>query len=102
MLESIFTSVVGWTGMVGTVVLALVSYVGKKYLIPYLVVAKRRQYAFWIAAIADEVTDDLKARYPNNEWVNHLDAAIDRLIGVCDIKQVIAKRAVHAAVARKK
>ena len=102
MFESIFTSVVGWTGMVGSVILMVVGYIGKKYLIPYLVVAKRRQYAIWIAAIADELTDDLKARYPNNEWIHKLDAAVDRLMDVCDIKKVIAKRAVSAAVARKK
>ncbi len=102
MLESIFTSVVGWTGMVGSVILMVVGYLGRKYLIPYLLVAKRREYAIWIAAIADELTDDLKARYPNNGWVNNLDAAIDKLMDICDISKVIAKRAVNAAVARKK
>ena len=102
MLETIFTSVAGWFGMVGTVILTLVGYIGKKYLIPYLVVAKRRQYAVWIAAIADEVTDDLRNRYPNNEWIVHLDAAVDRLIDVCDIEQKIARRAVNAAFGRKK
>jgi len=102
MLETIFTSVVGWTGMIGSIILLLVSHLCKKYLIPYLVIAKRREYARWIAAIADEVTDDLRARYPDNEWLGHLDNAIDRIIEICDIGPDIARRAAQAAVTRKK
>jgi len=102
MLETIFTSVVGWTGAIGSIILLLVTHLCKKYLIPFLVVATRRQYAVYIAAIADDVTDDLRARYPDNEWLAHLDDAVDRIIEVCEISPVIARRAAQAAVARKK
>ena len=90
------------TGVIGSILLLLVSYVGKRYLVPFLVVARRKQYATYIAVIADEVTDDLKARYPNNEWLGHLDSAVDRLIEVCDVDPRVAKRATNAAVGRKK
>jgi len=102
MFESIFTSVVGWTGMVGSVILLLVGHLCKKYLIPYLQIAKHREYARWIAAIADEVTDDLRARYPENEWLVHLDEAVDKIIEVCQISEEIARRSARAAVSRKK
>lgn len=98
----LLTSLADSTGVIGSILLLLVSYVGKKYLIPFLLVAKRKQYASYIAVIADEVTDDLRARYPNNEWLQRLDAAVDRLMEICDIKREIAKRATHAAVGRKK
>jgi len=83
MIESILTNIVSLTGMVGTVLMALVGYLGKRYLIPYLLVAKRREYAVWIAKIADEVTDDLKLRYPSNSWIGHLDDAVDKLMDIC-------------------
>lgn len=102
MFETILTNIAGWLGIVGTAFLALVGYIGKKYLVPYLLVAKRREYAVWIAAIADELTDDLRSRYPNSEWVVHIDQAVDKLMQVCDIPKAIARRAANAAVARKK
>lgn len=101
MIESILTNIVGLTGMVGTVLMALVGYLGKRYLVPYLLFAKRRAYAEWIAIIADEVTDDLKQRYPTNSWLGHLDDAVDKLMDLCDIDKVVARRAVNAAAGRK-
>lgn len=101
MFENIVTNVVAWTGLIGTVILLLVTRFTKKYLIPFLLVGKRREYARWIAFIADEVTDDLRARYPENEWLKHLDEAIDRIIDLCEIDRDIAGRAAQAAVSRK-
>jgi len=102
MLETLLTNAVAWTGAVGSVILLLVGYFARKYLVPLLRVAKHQKYAKWIAGIADEVTDDLRARYPDNEWLVHLDEAIDKIIEVCDISPQIARRAAQAAVTRKK
>jgi len=102
MLESILTNALAWTGLVGSVILLVVGRLTKKYLLPYLVIGRRREYARWIALIADEVTDDLRARYPENEWLKHLDEAVDKVIELCQISAQVARRATNAALARKK
>ena len=102
MLETLLTNGLAWGGMIGSVILILVAHVCRKYLIPFLVIGKRRKYAKWIAGIADEVTDDLRARYPENEWLVHLDEAVDKIIEVCQISGEIARRSARAAVSRKK
>ena len=78
-----------------------ITYLTKQYLVPLLRVEKRRRYASWIAAIADELTDDLKAKYPQKKWVSELDSAVDKIIEVCGIDREIATRAISAAAARK-
>ncbi len=80
----------------------ITAYLTKKYLVPLMQVEKRRRYATWIAAIADEVTDDLRARYPGHSWLERLDEAVDRVIVICGIEPDIAGRAVRASVSRKK
>ena len=90
-----------WLGLLGSVGLLLASHVAKKYVIPYLSVGKREQYARYIAIIADEVTDDLKSKYPDDQWLKHLDEAIDALIAICEISPEVAKRAINASVTRK-
>lgn len=102
MLETLLTNGLAWGGMIGSVILILVAHVTRKYLIPFLVIGKRREYARWIAAIADEVTDDLRARYPENEWLAHLDEAVDKIIDICGISSQIGRRAAQAALSRKK
>jgi hypothetical protein len=102
MLETLLTNGLAWGGMIGSVILILVGHLTKKYLIPFLVIGKRRKYAKWIAGIADEVTDDLRARYPENEWLEHLDEAVDKIIEICQISTQIGRRAAQAAVSRKK
>jgi hypothetical protein len=90
-----------WLGLLGSVGLLLVGHVAKKYIIPFLSVGNRKQYATYIATIADEVTDDLRSKYPDKEWLQHLDEAIDALISICGISEDIARRAINASVARK-
>lgn len=102
MLEMLLTNAVAWTGAVGSIILLLVGYLTRKYLVPLLQVARHRKYAKWIAGIADEVTDDLRQRYPENTWLEHLDEAVDKIIEICDISSQIAHRATRAALARKK
>ncbi len=90
-----------WLGMLGSVGLMAAGYVVRKYLIPFLSVGKRRKYAEYIGGIADELTDELRARYPEKEWLTHLDEATDQLIRICGVSAEISRRAVLAASARK-
>ncbi len=79
----------------------LVAFVGKNYLLPLLKVERSRRFARWIALLADEITDDLVARYPDNGWVKFIDEAVDSLMEICGISQEIAGRAINSALARK-
>jgi len=78
-----------------------VVFVGKNYLLPFLSIEKNRRYARWIAHLADEITDDLMARYPNNKWVKFIDESVDKLMEICGIDKEVAKRAVNSALKRK-
>lgn len=93
-----FLTIVGGTG---TVLLAVIGWVTKKYLVPYLKVESRRKYAKYIALIADEITDELRAKYPNQSWAKYIDEAVDKIIKICGIDTEIARRAVMAAINRK-
>ena len=88
-------------GGIWAAVAFVIAFLAKRYLVPLVQVEKHRRYACWIAAIADELTDDLKARYPDRRWVEKLDEAVDRMIEICGIEKEIAKRALSAAAARK-
>ena len=88
-------------GGVTSALTAVIGWVGLKYLAPLLQVGKRRQYAQWIALIADEVTDALVARYPNNRWVERINEAVDDLCNATGINTDISRRAVDAALSRK-
>jgi hypothetical protein len=90
-----------WLGVLGSIGLIMAGHVIKKYVIPFLSAGKRQQYAKYIAMIADEVTDDLRRKYPEKEWLRHLDEAIDRLIAICGISPEVARRAINASVSRK-
>ncbi|HOP06019.1 MAG TPA: hypothetical protein PLF13_01875 [candidate division Zixibacteria bacterium] len=100
-MESFLTSSSSWLGLLGSIGLMLASQLATRYVIPFLKIGKRQQYAGYIATIADEVTDDLRTRYPDKDWLAHLDEAIDSLISICGISSEIAQRAVSAAVGRK-
>ena len=79
----------------------VIAYLAKKYLVPLLKIERHRRYARWIAAIADELTDDLRIKYPGNDWIKKLDEAVDRIMEICGIEKEIAARAIQAAVSRK-
>ena len=100
-MDNVFTQAGSWFGLLGSVGLSLVAFLANKYVIPWLRVGKRQQYAEYIATIADDITDDLRLKYPDKSWLEHLDEAIDQLIAICDIESEIAKRAINAAAARK-
>ena len=100
-IEFLANNILGLAGGMGTVFLALVAWVAKKYLVPFLVVEKRMRYARYIASIADEITDDLVRKYPDKEWVVYFDEAVDKIISVCGIDTEGAARAISAALTRK-
>ncbi len=100
-MENLLSQPLSWLGVLGSVGLLLAGHVAKKYIIPFLSAGSRQQYARYIAMIADEVTDDLKRKYPEKEWLRHLDEAIDTLISICEISPEVARRAINASVARK-
>ncbi|MEZ5360142.1 MAG: hypothetical protein R3F48_15100 [Candidatus Zixiibacteriota bacterium] len=88
-------------GGLGSVLGVFISYAANKYIAPLLQVEKNRRYANWISAIADEVTDDLRLKYPNNRWLEELDRAVDKIIDICGIERDVADRAIRAAAGRK-
>jgi len=100
-LQAILGDTSSWLGLLSTVGLTLLTYLANKYLIPFLQVGRRQHYAEYIAAIADDVTDDLRLKYSDNVSLTHLDDAVDSLIDICGISTDIARRAVNAAAARK-
>ena len=67
-MDSILLSAANWLGLIGTISLTLVTYLAKKFLVPFLKIGNRTRHAQYISVIADDITDDLRARYPDNEW----------------------------------
>ena len=100
-MEALLFQPQSWLGILGSVGLVLVSHVARKYVIPFLAAGKRQRYAEFIAMIADDLTDELRKKYPDKQWLQHLDEAVDLLISVCDVGQEVARRAINAAAARK-
>lgn len=91
----------GLFNLLGSIGLMLAGYISNRYLIPFLAIGRRSRYAELITRIADEVTDELRTKYPERQWLAHLDEAIDSLIEILGISQKIALRAVRASAARK-
>ena len=77
-MESFLFQPQSWLGILGSVGLVLAGHIANKYVIPYLKIGKRQQYAQYIAVIADEVTNDLKEKYPEKDWIKHIDEAVDK------------------------
>ena len=101
LLEFVAHNIIGLAGGVGALFMAILAYLAKTYLVPFLELEHRRRYAVYIATMADEITDDLVRRYPDKEWLKYLDEAVDKIIDVCNIDREIAERAASAALARK-
>ena len=100
-MDSIAISGSSWLGLLGSLGLMLASYLAKRYVIPFLQVGKRQQFAQYITVIADEVLDELRLKYPDRQWLTHLDEAIRKLAEICGIAPDIAERAIRASAARK-
>lgn len=99
-METIFADN-GWLNILGSVALTLAGFVANKYIIPFLNVGRRKKYAEYIAAIAEEAIDELRTKYPDKTWLEHLQEAIEVVISITAIDADIAARAVKAAAARR-
>jgi hypothetical protein len=93
--------VIGLLGGIWGIVGIVAAFLAKAYLVPFLKIEKNRRYAEWIARIADDLTDDLKHRYPEEEWAQRLDELVDKIMEVCSISEETARRALAAATAWK-
>ena len=85
----------------GVLFLLLLGWAVKKYLIPYLNTEQRKKMAEYILLIADEVTDELAAKYPKHELAKWLDQAVDEIIKITGVSEEVAGRAIQAALTRK-
>lgn len=82
--------------------IVLLGIVIKRYVIPLIKDADALQIAHRVAIIADDVTDHLKIKYPNKNWADWLDKAVDKIVEVLGVKPEVAERAAMAAIERKK
>jgi uncharacterized membrane protein len=85
----------------GALFLLLLGWVVKKYLIPFLDTELKKKMAEYVLLIADEVTDQLVAKYPQNELFRWLDQAVDKIMEITGVSNEVATRALEAALARK-
>jgi hypothetical protein len=106
MLITIFSSFAAWMTQntleaLGAILLLLLGWVIKKYLIPFLNTELKRKMAEYVLLIADEVTDQLVAKYPKNELLKWLDQAVDKIMEITGVSKEVATRAAQAALFRK-
>ncbi len=85
----------------GAVLLLIVGWAAKRYLIPFLDTELKKKMAEYVLLIADEVTDQLVAKYPQNELLKWLDQAVDKIIEITGVPREVAVRAAQASLARK-
>jgi hypothetical protein len=85
----------------GGLLILLLGWAVKKYLIPFLNTELKKRLAEYVLIIADDVTDQLVARYPKNEVLRWLDLAIDKIMDVTGVSKEVATRAAQAALARR-
>jgi hypothetical protein len=85
----------------GALLLLVLGWMVKRYLIPFLNTEVKKQMAEYVLLIADEVTDQLVAKYPENELLRWLDQAVDKIMEVTGVSREVAIRAAQAALARK-
>jgi len=106
MVISIFSAFGNWVTnntfeALGAILFLLLGWAVKKYLVPYLDTELKKKMAEYIFLIADEVTDQLVAKYPKNELLRWLDQAVDKIMEITGVSEEVATRAAQAALARK-
>ena len=102
----IYLSILGKVGAwalsgIGTILLLVLGWVVKEYLLPFLNTTRKKKLAEYILLIADEVTDYFVAKYPNAKWIEWIDQAVDKIIEITGASKEVATRAAQAAVYRK-
>jgi hypothetical protein len=85
----------------GAILILLLGWGVKKYLIPFLNTELKKKMAEYVLLIADEVTDQLVAKYPHNELFKWLDQAVDKIMEITGVSKEVATRAAQAALTRK-
>jgi hypothetical protein len=102
----IYLSILGKVGAwalsgIGTILLLVLGWVVKEYLLPFLNTTRKKKLAEYILLIADEVTDYFVAKYPNSKWIEWIDQAVDKIIEITGASKEVATRAAQAAMQRK-
>ncbi len=100
-MEEIFNQPTSIIAIIISLVSLALAQLVRKYIVPYLKIGNRKIYAQYILLMADEVTDDLRKKYPEKSWLKHLDEAVDSLMEICKVSKNVASRAVRAATVRK-
>jgi hypothetical protein len=85
----------------GALLLLMIGWAVKRYLIPFLDTELKKEMAEYVLLIADEVTDQLVAKYPQNEALKWLDQAVDKIMEITGVSREVALRAAEAALVRK-
>jgi hypothetical protein len=106
MLENVFSALGAWlttntVQALGGILLLLLGWAAKKYLIPFLNTELKKKLAEHVLLIADEVTDQLVAKHPKNELLRWTDLAVDKIMAITGVSKEVATRAAEAALARK-
>jgi len=87
-------------GLLGLFLLIL-GYIAKKWLVPWLGSGIRLNIARHLLIVADDITDYYRALYPDKEWIEWFDEAVDKLIEVVGVKREIAQRVTRDTITRK-
>jgi hypothetical protein len=82
-------------------ILLVMGWVVKQYLIPWLNTDQKRKYAELVCQLADEVTDDLVDQHPNEKWDDYLNDGVDKLMELLGIPKRIPEGPAGAKVKRK-
>jgi len=81
--------------------LLLVGWACRRWLMPFLDTALKNKVAEYALLIADDVTDDMVARYPDNKFWDIIDKSVDKIMEICGVSEETAKRVAGASLKRK-
>jgi len=76
----------GWVTGLGIAAVGLTALVSwgaywlfNKYLFPQIDTPEEKEVALIILKALDDITDDIKKRFPNNKWANAADKLVDKI-----------------------
>ena len=101
-MDFVFDNILELLGGIGAITIAVVAWLAKNYLVDFLKVGTRERYAKWLMYIADDATDDLLVKYPDSTILGLLDEAVDKIMEICKVDKMTARRVANASFARKK